>query len=72
MTRDEAAAILKLPENQAINRIIGLAEKAEKYDQICDDVSPATPSGMKPPYLNPCLTRFQQKRLFLPINFKKR
>ena len=53
MTRDEAAAILKLPENQAINRIISLAEKAEKYDQICDDVSPTTPSGMKPPYLKP-------------------
>ena len=53
MTRDEAAAILKLPENQAIDRIIILAEKAEKYDQICDDVSPTTPSGMKPPYLKP-------------------
>ena len=53
MTRDEAAAILKLPENQAIDRIINLAEKAEKYDQISGDVSPTTPSGMKPPYLKP-------------------
>ncbi len=53
MRRDEAAAILKLPENQAIDTIISLAEKAEKYDQICDDVSPTTPSGMKPPYLKP-------------------
>jgi len=34
MRRDEAAAILKLPEDQAINRIISLAEKADKYDQI--------------------------------------
>lgn len=53
MTRDEAAAILKLPENQAIDKIISLAEKAEKYDQISGDISPTTPSGMKPPYLKP-------------------
>ncbi len=53
MTRDEAAAILKLPEDQAIDRIISLAERAEKYDQMCNDVSPTTPSGMKPPYLKP-------------------
>ena len=53
MRRDEAAAILKLPEDQAINTIITLAEKAEKYDQICNDISPTTPSGMKPPYLKP-------------------
>jgi len=53
MTRDEAAAILKLPEEQAIDKIISLAEKAEKYDQISGDISPTTPSGMKPPYLKP-------------------
>ena len=53
MTRDEAAAILKLPKDQAIDRIIALAEKAEKYDQVYDGVSPTTPSGMKPPYLKP-------------------
>lgn len=53
MTRDEAAAILKLPEKQAIDKIISLAEKAEKYDQISGDISPTTPSGMKPPYLKP-------------------
>jgi transposase len=53
MTRDEAAAILKLPENQAVDTIISLAEKAEKYDQICSDVSPTTPSGMKPVYSKP-------------------
>jgi len=53
MSRDEAAAILKLPENQAIDRIINLAEKAEKYDEISGNLSPTTPSGMKPPYLKP-------------------
>ena len=53
MRRDEAAAILNLPEKQAIDKILKLAEKAEKYDQICGDVSPTTPSGMKPPYLKP-------------------
>jgi len=51
MRRDEAAAILKLPEDKAIDIIMNLAEKAEKYDQIC--ASPTTPSGMKPPYLKP-------------------
>ena len=53
MTRDKAIAILNLPEDRAIAIIIDLAEKAEKYDQICGDVSPTTPSGMKPIYLKP-------------------
>lgn len=53
MTRDEARAILKLPEDQAIDSIVRLAEKAEKYDQICGDIGPTTPSGMKPTYLKP-------------------
>lgn len=53
MTRDEAIAILNLPENRAVAIIIGMAEKAEKYDQICGDISPTTPSGMKPIYLKP-------------------
>jgi len=53
MTRDEARAILKLPEDQAIDSIVRLAEKAEKYDQICGNISPTTPSGMKPTYLKP-------------------
>ena len=53
MTRDEAIAIFNLPEDQAIVIIIDLAEKAEKYDQICGDICPATPSGMTPPYLKP-------------------
>ena len=51
MIRDEAVAILKLPQDQAIDAILNLAEKAEKYDQICGDITPTTPSGMKPPYL---------------------
>jgi len=53
MTRDEAKAILVLPQDKAINTILALAEKAEKYDQIVGAVSPTTPSGMTPPYLKP-------------------
>jgi len=53
MTRDEAAAILKLPEDKAIAIIMDLAERAEKYNQICAGADPTTPSGMKPPYLKP-------------------
>jgi len=53
MKRDEAIAILQLPQNQAINAILALAEKAEKYDQLCGELSPTTPSGMTPPYLKP-------------------
>ena len=59
MTRDEAAAILRLPEDQAIDMIIALAEKAEKYDQL--SVSPTTPSGMTPPYLKPPGNRRRRK-----------
>ncbi len=50
MTRDEAAAILDLPEEQAIDAILLLAEKAEKFDQLCG-VAPSCPSGMTPVYL---------------------
>jgi hypothetical protein len=53
MTRDEAIAILKLPTDEAVDSILDLAEKAEKYDQLCGEVSPTTPSGMTPPYLKP-------------------
>lgn len=53
MTRDEAKAILRKPEEQAIDDILALAEKAEKYDQVCGDLSPTTPSGMIPTYLKP-------------------
>lgn len=53
MTRDEAKAILSLPQDKAIHAILVLAEKADKYDQIVGGVSPTTPSGMTPPYLKP-------------------
>ena len=51
MTRDEALAILELPTDQAIDAIMALGEKAEKFDQLCGTVSPTCPSGMTPPYL---------------------
>src|SRR3972149_6814506 len=50
MTRDEAKAILALPRDKAVQAILALAEKAEKYDQIVGVVSPATPSGMTSVY----------------------
>jgi transposase len=53
MTRDEAIAILEMPREKAVDTILALAEKAEKYDQICSEVSPTTPSGMTPVYLKP-------------------
>jgi transposase len=51
VTRDEAAAILELPRQQAIDAILELAQKAEKLDQLCTAVSPTCPSGMTPVYL---------------------
>jgi len=53
MTRDEAEAILDLPRNNAIDTILALGEKAEKYDNLCGQVTPTTPSGMTPTYLKP-------------------
>jgi len=53
MTRGEAAEILKLPEAEAIDTILSLAERAEKYDLLCQDPSPTTPSGMQPTYSKP-------------------
>ncbi|MFH1991840.1 MAG: IS66 family transposase [Pseudomonadota bacterium] len=53
MTRDEAVAVLELPQDKAIDTILALAEKAEKYDQLCGQVTPSTPSGMTPTYLKP-------------------
>jgi transposase len=53
MTRDEATALLELPRHKAIDTILALAEKAEKYDQLCGQVTPTTPSGMMPTYLKP-------------------
>lgn len=51
MTRDEAIAVLQMPKEQAVEIILSLAEKAHKYDQLCAEVSPTTPSGMTPIYL---------------------
>lgn len=53
MTRDEAAAILDLPREQAIEFILCLAEKAEKFDLVQPEIGPTTPSGMTPVYLKP-------------------
>lgn len=60
MTRDEAIAILEMDRENAIQAILILAGKAEKYDQLCDKTSPTTPSGSIPPYLKP--TRKRRKR----------
>jgi len=53
MTRDEAIAILDMDREDAIQAILILAGKAEKYDRLCDKTSPTIPSGMIPPYLKP-------------------
>ena len=52
MTRDEAIAILALPREQAIEAILRLAEKAERFDNK-PEPSPTTPSGMTPVYEKP-------------------
>jgi transposase len=53
MTRDEAIFILNLKREEAIAKILSLAEKAEKYDRLIGPVGPTTPSGMRPVYLKP-------------------
>ena len=53
MTRDEALAILDMERKQAVEVILILAQKAERYDKEHPDVSPTTPSGMIPVYLKP-------------------
>lgn len=60
MTRDEAIAILDMDREDAVQAILILAEKAEKYDRLCDKTSPTTPSSMIPPYLK--LTSKREKR----------
>lgn len=61
MTRDEAASIVALPKEQAIDAIVALGEKAEKYDQLRQDASPTCPSGMTPPYLKPACGKRRKK-----------
>lgn len=46
MTRDAAIAILNLEREQAIATILALAAKAEKYDQLCAQAGPTTPSSL--------------------------
>ncbi len=61
MTREDAEKILELPKEDAIEKIVELGNKAEKYDELTkkgdpsesSDDDPATPSGMKPPYSKP-------------------
>lgn len=58
MTREEAAALLELPREQAIAAILALAEKAEQWERWRAQgedpaVSPTTPSGMRPVYSKP-------------------
>lgn len=60
MTRDEAAAILDLPREQAIEAVLELAQKAEKFDQL-HGVAPTCPSGMTPPYLKKPAKRRRKK-----------
>jgi hypothetical protein len=61
MTKDEAIAILRLPEDQAIDTILEMAQKAEKYDQLIGAISSTTPSGMQPIYLKPPGKRRKKK-----------
>jgi hypothetical protein len=53
MTRDEAAAILDLPREQAIEAILRLAEKAEASNPTAPQPAPTTPSSMIAPYRKP-------------------
>jgi transposase len=61
VTRDEAIAILNKPIDEAVVQILILAEKADKYDQLCGDISPTTPSGMTPVYLKPPPSKRKKK-----------
>ena len=61
VTRDEAIAILNKPIDEAVVQILALAEKADKYDQLCGDISPTTPSGMTPVYLKPPPSKRKKK-----------
>lgn len=62
MTEAEAQQLLSLPLAQAVQAILTLADKAEKYDQLVGTVSPTTPSGMTPVYLKPAAPLKRKKR----------
>jgi hypothetical protein len=59
VNRAQALAILELPRAQALNAILALGEKAERWDSLqaqgtaSPSISPTTPSGMQPVYLKP-------------------
>jgi transposase len=54
MTRDEAISLLEMDDRErAVEIILALAEKADRYDKEHSDISPTTPSGMVPVYLKP-------------------
>lgn len=66
MNRAQALALLELPREQAIDAILALAEKAERWDQLQSQgattpISPTTPSGMQPVYLKPRARRRAKK-----------
>ena len=67
MNRAQALAILELPREQAVNLIIAIGEKAERWDVLQAQgaantpISPTTPSGMTPVYLKPKASRRRKK-----------
>ena len=67
MNRAQALAILELPREQAVNLIVALGEKAERWDLLQAQgaantpISPTTPSGMTPVYLKPSARRRAKK-----------
>jgi len=67
VNRAEALAILALPRERAVNLIIAIAEKAERWDVLQAQgaantpISPTTPSGMTPVYLKPRARRRSKK-----------
>ena len=67
MNRAQALVILELPREQAVNQIIALGEKAERWDVLQAQgsantpISPTTPSSMTPVYLKPSARRRAKK-----------
>ena len=55
MTREKAEKIIKLPHEEAVEAILEIGDKAEKYDELISSSgsSPTRPSGMTPVYEKP-------------------
>ena len=55
MTREKAEKILKLPHEEAVEVILEIGDKAEKYEEMISSPgsSPTRPSGMTPVYEKP-------------------